>query len=155
VRRPILVGMNNPLSIAPGYELFPAPRGSAGHRLWSMLHARTGAFRQQYLDAFERKNLVRGLEYNKQEARLRAGALAHELRDSGRTVVLLGQDVRRAFGHPEHLLHPQEIDGCTWRQVPHPSGKSHWYEELENRKLVELLLEELYMDYNRQRETAR
>jgi hypothetical protein len=101
---------------------------------------------------FERMNLVRGLEFDKHEARRRAAAIRHELHGTGRIVVLLGQDVRRAFGHPECLIHPQEIDGCVWRQLPHPSGRNTWYNSEENRKLAELLMQELYEDYHREKE---
>jgi hypothetical protein len=153
--RPIIIGMNNPISTMPGHELYPAPEGCTGHRLWRLLHARTGAFRQQYLNAFERRNLVRGLEYNKRVAKMRAGAIVAELWGSGRVVILLGQDVRRAFGHPELLVHPQEISGCTWRQLPHPSGRNLWYNDPDNRKVAELLLEELYTEYVGQKESAR
>jgi hypothetical protein len=158
--KPILCGMNNPLSTRPGHELYPAPEGCTGHRLWRMLNARTGAFRQHYLDTFERRNLVRGLEYDKLKARARAHEMVMELRDSGRTVVLLGQDVRRAFDHalggalPPVLIHPTVAGGCTWRQIPHPSGRNLYYNDPENRKVVELLMEELYVEYRRRSEVA-
>ncbi len=97
-----------------------------------------------------------------------------ELRDSGRTIVLLGSAVREAFhyvlsdvpsvhindavwfgeptgGLPPVLVHPQQAAGCTWRQIPHPSGRNRWYNEPKNVKVVELLMEELYVAY-RQRE---
>src|SRR5688500_427358 len=89
--------MNNPLSTRPGHELYPAPEGCTGHRLWRMLNARTGASRQTYLECFERRNLVRGLEWDRLAARARAYEMVQELRGSGRTVVLLGQSVREAF----------------------------------------------------------
>lgn len=165
--KPILVGMNNPISTRPGHELYPAPEGCTGHRLWQMLHARTGASRVQYLDSFERRNLVRGREWDRVAARARAYEVVQELRDSGRTVVLLGQSVREAFdyvlknngldtwaipcgdpaGIPPVLVHPRVRAGVTWRQIPHPSGRNLWYNEEENRKIVELLMEELYVEY--------
>jgi hypothetical protein len=181
--KPILCGMNNPLSTRPGHELYPAPEGCTGHRLWQMLHARTGASRLQYLEAFERRNLVRGLEWNRLAARARAHEIVCELRDSGRVVVLLGQSVREAFdyvlkdenkfvistgplsaewtgersgfGLPPLLVHPQEAAGVTWRQIPHPSGRNLWYNEPENRKVVELLMEELYVGHTGSDEEVR
>jgi len=78
-----------------------------------------------------------------------------ELADTGRVVVLLGNSVREAFdralsgGLPPVLLHPQQAMGCTWRQVPHPSGRNLWYNVPENVRVVELLMEELYDDYVR------
>jgi hypothetical protein len=108
-----------------------------------------GATRRQYLDSFERRNLVTGQQWDKRLGRLEAERVSAELWGSGRTVVLLGQDVRRSFGHPELLLHPQIIDGCTWRQLPHPSGRNAWYNSAENKRLAAMLLEELFVEYNR------
>ena len=165
--KPILIGMNNPISTRPGHELYPAPEGCTGWRLWRMLNARTGASRIQYLDTFERRNLVVGKEWDRLAARARAYEVVQELRDSGRTVVLLGQSVREAFhyvleewhgvpvgGLPALLIHPQQVEGVTWRQVPHPSGRNLWFNEPENRKVVELLLEELYWRYHNERSVA-
>jgi|SRR5579859_2102948 len=170
--RPILVGMNNPVSTRPGHELYPLPEGCTGHRLWQMLHERTGATMRQYLDAFERRNLVRGLEWDRVAARARAYEVLCELRGSGRTVVLLGRSVQEAFdyvvknsnglfdltstpvigkdGIPPLLVHPQEAGGCTWRQIPHPSGRNLWYNTPKNKEVVSMLMEELYNEYRRQ-----
>lgn len=166
--KPILVGMNNPISTRPGHELYPAPDHCTGHRLWQMLNSRTGASRLQYLECFERRNLVRGLQWDRLAARARAYEVVQELRGSGRTVVLLGQSVREAFhyvltdleindyeagsrpyqgGLPPLLVHPQVAGGVAWRQIPHPSGRNLWYNSEENRKVVELLMEELYAGY--------
>lgn len=171
--KPVIVGMNNPISTRPGHELYPAPDGCTGHRLWQLLNTRTGASRVQYLDSFERRNLVRGPMWDRLAARARAYEVVCELRDSGRTIVLLGQEVRMAFdfalrneqfdwsdglrqGLPPLLIHPQQAAGCTWRQVPHPSARVTWYDRPENVKLVELLMEELYNEYHRQQmESAR
>lgn len=167
--------MNTPISSRPGHKLYPAPDGCTGHRLWQLLNARTSASRVQYLDSFERRNLVRGPMWDQLAARARAYEVVCELRDSGRTIVLLGQEVRMAFdfalrddvpsprlgawdtgGLPPLLIHPQQAAGCTWRQVPHPSARVTWYDRPENVKLVELLMEELYNEYHRQQmESAR
>lgn len=169
MHKPILIGMNNPVSTRPGHELYPLPEGCTGNRLWKMLHQRTGASMSQYRDTFERRNLVRGLEYDRLRARARAHEMVCELRGSGRTVVLLGNAVREAFnfclrgsgtlfepepggtssdGLPPLLVHPQEAGGCTWRQIPHPSGRNLFYNSEKNREVVALLLEELYLAYN-------
>ncbi len=125
-----------------------------------MLRERTGARRGQYLDAFERRNLVTGLEWNRPAARARACEIVQELQGSGRVVVLLGRSVQEAFNYampgalplPPLLVHPQESCGCTWRQIPHPSGRNLWYNDPENKKVVELLMEELYVEYHRKNE---
>lgn len=144
--------MNNPVSTLPGHELYPVPKGCTGHRLWTMLAARTGAKMTEYRDTFERRNLVRGVTFDKLHAKARAHEITCELENSGRTIVLLGQDVRKAFGHPPVLIHPQVIGGCTWRQIPHPSGRNMYYNDPENKKVVELLLEELYVQFTEQRQ---
>lgn len=146
--RPVLIGMNNPVSQAPGHELYPHPDGCTGHRLWSMLRERLPhVSRRDYLDSFDRRNLVTGAVFYRAEARAAAERTYAELWGSGRTVVLLGEQVRRAFGHPRLLLHPQENGGCTWRQLPHPSGRNLWYNDPQHRKLAGVLMEELYVAY--------
>ena len=149
--RPILIGQNNPVSLKPGHELYPLPKGCTGNRLWQMLAERTGATMRQYVDAFERRNLVVAQRFDRQVAKANAALIYAELWGSGRTVVLLGQEVVRAFGIPPVLLHPQVIGGTTWRQIPHPSGLNRWYNDAENVRLVGLLLEELY---TKERESA-
>ncbi len=104
-------------------------------------------------------------EWDRLAARARAYEMVCELRGSGRTVVLLGQSVREAFdyvmgddtrvhvgdlaGLPPLLVHPQMAGGCTWRQIPHPTGRNLFYNDPDNRKVVELLMEELYVEYHK------
>ena len=140
--KPVIVGMNNPLSRRPEHALYPHPPGCTGHRLWRMLEARTGATELEYLAAFERVNLVAGRAWCPELGR--GSAERYRVLFRGRVVLLLGQAVRRAFGVPPLLVHPQELDGVTWRQLPHPSGRCRWYNESRNRRVAEVLLEELY-----------
>lgn len=143
--KPILIGINNPVSSQPGHELFPYPQGCTGHRIYEMLRSRIpDVTRKQYLDRFERRNLVPHKIPDRKIARECASKIEHELFGSGRQVVLFGADVAAAFGHPRLLLHPQVIGGTTWRQVPHPSGRNLWFNDQTNRDLVAMLLEELY-----------
>ena len=143
--RPVLIGMNNPLHSEPRYALFPYPEGCTGHRIFSMLETRVpGLTRKQYLDAFDRRNVVNGKTWDKKLAREGAAKLEQEFWGSGRTIVLLGNETVAAFAHPRLLLHPQVIGGATWRQVPHPSGRNLWYNDATNRELVARLLEDLY-----------
>lgn len=81
----------------------------------------------QYVDAFDRRNL-------NAVGKIRRGSM----------VVLLGDQVRKAFGVPKLLIHPQTIDGVTYRQVPHPSGRNRFYNDPVQHELVALLIEELY-----------
>jgi len=145
-RRPVLLGMNNPVSSDPAHALYPHPPGCAGHRLWGMLNEAMPSgeqvSRSQYLRAFDRRNLVAGKTWSQAEARAGAGELTRELR--GRVVVVLGQQPRQALGLPLHLIHPIVHEGVTWRQVPHPSGRNHYYNDATNRRVVGELLAELY-----------
>lgn len=143
--RPVLIGMNNPISSRPEYVLYPEPAGCTGWRLWKLLEARTGASKRDYLRAFDRLNLVTGQRWSMPEARKEVERLRPQL--AGRVVVLLGQDVRLAFGVPRLLIHPQEVDGITFRQLPHPSGLNLWFNSETNRSLASMLLEELYNDH--------
>jgi len=94
-----------------------------------MLNERTGASKQDYVRAFDRRNLC---------------DLDAFMVPPGSTVVLLGEDVRRWFGLPKILIHPQVRDGVTYRQVPHPSGLCRFYNHPAQRELVALLLGQLY-----------
>jgi len=152
-KRPILLGMNNPLSPHPRHALFPHPDGCTGHRIWMMLAERTGATRAQYLAAFDRRNLLSTREWSQSDAQ----AAAHEflLQTSlmtGRTVVLLGDAPRRAFGMRKLLIEPQKMDGVTWRQIPHPSGRNLFYNDMTCRALIAMLLEELYDKHRKEEE---
>jgi hypothetical protein len=144
-KRPVLVGMNNPVSSDPAHALFPHPPGCTGYRLWEMLKTRIPhVTRREYLDAFDRRNVVGHAVYNREEARLGASRLYMEFFGTGRTVVLLGAETVVAFGLPRLLLHPQENGGVSWRQIPHPSGRNLWFNDEQNRTLVAMLLEDLY-----------
>lgn len=146
--KPVLIGMNNPLWRKGGdekYALYPAPEGCTGYRIWQLLNERTGAMRHDYIETFDRRNLIQGpFGWDTNIAEEAAAKLYAEFFGTGRVIILLGQDVRRAFRMKQHLLHPIEDAGCTWRQVPHPSGRNQWYGKPENRNLVAILLEELY-----------
>lgn len=153
--KPILIGMNNPVNTAPGFELYPAPEGCTGHRLWSMLHGRRpDVSRREYLDSFDRRNLVRSTVFDAKAAQHEAARVYASLWGSGRTVVLLGRDVQKAFGIPPLLLHPQVSGGTTYRQLPHPSGRNLWYNDEKNRDLVAVLLDELYTAYKKENADA-
>lgn len=143
--RPVLIGMNNPVSSDPSHALFPSPEGCTGHRLYEMLKTRVpDVTRRQYLDAFVRRNLVPFKIYSAGMAAKCAAEIEQEYWGTGRTIVLLGLDVVKAFRHPRSLIHPQVIGGVTWRQIPHPSGRNLWYNDEQNRFLVASLLEDLF-----------
>lgn len=149
-KRPILLGQNNPLSSRPEHALFPHPPGCTGHRLLELLRKRLPEVtRQQYLAAFDRRNLICGRDWNNGDARIAAAALVAELRHGERTVLALGEAVRLALDLPRRLLHPIRRDGVTWRLLPHPSGRNRWYNEEFSRDVVSLILEEMYEESTR------
>jgi hypothetical protein len=136
--KPLLIGISSTIT---------TPESSIDHQLWKMLHARTGAIMKDYTENFERRNLVRG-SYDRRHFQAGAHRILCDIRDSGRTVILIGKMVREAFNHvtcgalPPVLIHPIQIGGCTWRQIPHVH--SRWYKTEENCRVIEMLLEELY-----------
>jgi len=138
--------MNNPVSLKPGYELYPLPEGCTGNRLFNMLKDNTCAEirMRDYLNAFERRNLVVASTYHKGIAKIRAAEITHELFGSRRTVVLLGRDVQLAFGIPPLVVEPQLIGGIVFRQVPHPSGRNLYYNNPQNVRMVGEMLAMLY-----------
>lgn len=143
--RPVLIGMNNPVSSNPSHALYPAPEGCTGHRLFKMLQSRVPtATRSEYLRRFDRRNVVSLKVFDRQLALEGARRLDQEFFGSGRTIVVLGADTIKAFGIPPLLIHPQIIGGSTWRQIPHPSGRNLWYNDPQNTLLVSMLLEDLY-----------
>ena len=147
--RPILIGMNNPISLVPGHELYPLPVGCTGHRIYEMLRTNTcrDIRRREYLNAFERRNLVVAHNFIPPVAKIRAQQMYEELFFTHRTVVLLGNEVRDAFkfaGIPPLLIEPQEVGGIVWRQIPHPSGRNLWYNDENNCRKVGAMLAQLY-----------
>lgn len=143
-RRPILLGMNNPLSEKPEHALFPHPPGCTGWRIWQMLRDFAGeeVTRAQYLAAFDRRNLVDGKTWDRGRALAGVDKFVVDVRE--RVVVVFGEAPRVALRLPKLLMHPQLIGDVTWRQLPHPSGRCRWYNDPNNRAAAGTLLAELY-----------
>lgn len=129
-----LIGMNNPYRPEPLFALYPVPVGSAGNRIWRMMNAQHPDFTMsEYRDVFDRRNMVVG-EWDRVRASVQA---AEWLRDGvfdGGHVVLLGKEVITAFRvagldittKPQFkFCAPRGKTGGHWCHVPHPSGRSH------------------------------
>lgn len=145
--RPVLVGMNNPVSSAPEHALFPYPQGCTGWRAWQLLRAAAGEVtRRQYLDAFERVNVLPGRQWDRHAARLAGPPIRDRLVLDRRAFVALGAATREALNTP--LTEPGEwrdyLTGarCTW--LPHPSGRNRWYNDPWNAGAAARVLAELY-----------
>lgn len=138
--KPLLLGMNNPLSTDPEFDLYPYPEGSAGWRLWKLLPE--GTTRLHYLEAFDRHNLVRAQTWSPAAARAEAARLLPAL--DGRVVVVLGTEVRAALDLPKvepltftttmfPAIGRRRRVAFDWLALPHPSGRNHWYNVEANR----------------------
>jgi hypothetical protein len=119
--KPLLVGEANPYGGDPYYALYPAPEGCAGWRLCTKV---MGLSITEYLSRFERVNLCHR-DWKMKEARQRANQLRDEQIGTGRTIVMCGAKVTRAFMYP---YVPFDWHG-NYVCLPHPSGLSRAWNE--------------------------
>lgn len=142
--RVVLVGEAPGPNTRPNAPLFPAPVNSAGYRLYKL----TGlSSRNAYLRRFQRANLLRehpgtwtsskrGKDrWPSREARFAADAMRHLL--YRRNVIFVGRRVAEAFGYSRtRLPFLWWHEDAEWRMqvacLPHPSGRSHWYNDPEH-----------------------
>lgn len=142
--RPLIVGMNNPISLDPKYALYPTPRGCAGNRLYEMLREMIPSVTMMdYVRRFDRINLVSG-PWSAGKARERALELLPTL--VGRRVVLLGRGVQSAFRASSSMPVARVLteDGITFYLLPHPSGRNLQYNDQSVRLLAGRILRQLY-----------
>lgn len=149
-RRPIIIGLFNPHSADPLHALAPTPQGSSGYRLWSMVNEVDPAVGKLYRHVFDRRNLLTfDADVRKPVRHWLEAKRMIETFQEGDTVVTLGNEVCRAFSEnlssPIHRtpIHPQVIDGVTWRMLPHPSGRTLAYNDPVFRRLAGMLLVDL------------
>lgn len=143
VGRPVLLGMNNPLSADPKHALAPYPEQSTGHRLWAMLNEQNGASRRDYMNVFDRREVLESRFWNAKDAAVNAPRLFNEL--SGREVVVLGHSVKDSLALWTLAIGKPVIEhGILWRFMLDPSSRSRAYYDPEVRVYAMLLLEELY-----------
>lgn len=137
--KPILLGMNNPQSSAPELALYPDPPGCAGYNLCKLL----GMGTQNYLDLFERRNLLQERLWSAQDAAA-AAETYRDGHDGERLVVILGEDVANLLWHTAPPFQwVQRAGGGAWAKMPHPSGRCrHWNDQVI-RRAAEIFLQEL------------
>jgi len=105
-----------------------------------MLRARTGASDDDYLWCFERVNMVNATRWSAAAALERLPEVQEIVGD--RYAVLLGAQVAGLWGID---LLPLRWQGRL-AYLPHPSGRSRWYNDPVSRCAAEIFLEELYTD---------
>lgn len=138
--RPLLVGMNNPLSRVDDHALYPWPEGCTGHRLWQMLLPMTD---DEYLEKYERCNLVEGRAWSTAAAKAAAPAMRERMRL--RRTIILGREVRDIMGWREAVVAgawlalPESRTGSVMF-LPHPSGRNLWYNDPKNRLTARRIL---------------
>jgi hypothetical protein len=131
--KPVILGMNS----RTGEALGLLPTTGAGCRLWKC----TGMTLREYLDAFDRMNLLEEPEWVAERARVAAAKIKERLK--GRRVIVLGSQAWTALGLPKkNLMEPHfATDGTRWIMLPHPSGKNLWYNDAANREKVRRFFE--------------
>lgn len=113
--KPVLVGESNPYGSDPEFALYPSPEGSAGHRMCEYI---LGMYRRDYLESFNRVNLIAGAWDN-------ATALINARQVVGERLVLLGSKVSAAFEQPFRPFTRVVLSYSPARValiLPHPSG---------------------------------
>jgi hypothetical protein len=114
--KPIIVGESNPYGGDDTYALYPAPDGCSGHRLCCLILAMS---RRDYLDSFERVNLLRG-KWGVPMARRAADDLSGT---PNKRFILLGSKVAAAFGLSFVPFGSASWRGSGFAMLPHPSGR--------------------------------
>lgn len=125
--RVLLVGENNPYSDDPYFALYPKPERASGWRLCVEI---LGLSASEYLEKFDRVDLLHRPRWSAPAARAAAAQLVHPRR------VLLGAKVAAAHGLPFTPFSVNACRGCyhcgyqgqrhAWDKVlvwPHPSPR--------------------------------
>lgn len=148
--KPVLLAMNNPIRPEPEYALYPYPPNCTGHRVWRMLdeaaqRVGTHVSRSEYLDGFDRINLLNAREWSACDAAARAQEVLPRLAD--RRVAVLGVATLRALRlpRPTDWLEWGDGGGLRYTLMPHPSGRCREYNDPEFRARVGDAILRLYL----------
>ena len=125
--KPILIGELNPYGPDPEFAMYPSPRGCAG---WRLCHLVLKMDPDDYLEAFDRRNLLVASKWSAPRAREAAAQLVRE--SNGAPLILLGAKVAAAFiltfqpfstGElPFRFAPPGFSLAQRYVMLPHPSG---------------------------------
>lgn len=138
-RRPVLLGLDDPISAAPNFPLFPTP-GSPGHKLLLTVQGVDPEFTEtDYLRYFERITLCPTYPATKDPVERRNLWTQMTSLYRGRIVVCMGKPVWALSGmdegSPYGVLYPYPpLMLLAW--LPHPSAKNRFYNSETNRNAV-------------------
>jgi hypothetical protein len=129
--KPLLIGQ------APSRKGDPA-KPLSRDPLASRLAHLCGLTKEEYLDAFERVNILdawpgkcgKGDAFPLAETRRNAALITADIRNE--RVVLLGKSVARSFGIKANVLKWFRFGAGRAIVLPHPSGVNRWYNDENN-----------------------
>lgn len=146
VGRPVLLGLDNPVSGDQAHALLPYPYGCSGHRLLQLLQLADPEFTEtDYLRYFDRRNLSSTFPAPTGKQELHKLWLRTESECRSRIIVAMGKAVLMAADIsktvPAMTLVPRGMVQAAW--IPHPSGRNRYYNDAENRLKVGKFLRSL------------
>ncbi len=149
--KPMLVAMNNPISSDPEHALYPLPEGCTGNRIWKMLNlgAEKPIAYTRYIGAFDRVNLCMTPEWSPKLARAAAPGLRERLSAPGQQSIIFGTEVwsiLRLGARPEPGSALGLGNGARSYFFFHPSGRSLWYNDPENQRMLGDRLLAMYLE---------
>ena len=151
--KPLLIGQPPGPNTDPTQPLHPLPATSAGGRLAAMM----GLEEWEYLMMFDRMNLIyqfpgrhkRDDKFPMLQGKLNAQLVKQLMRN--RTLVFLGRNVEAAFNckivAPFFEWQEDKQWDYSYVVVPHPSGRSHWYNRPANKALAVAFWQRFLSDY--------
>lgn len=123
---------DRPVLLTHNSMLYPYLPGSVGWRIFKMLQSRVpDVTRRDYLRVFDR--------YTIDESSYNVHRVLHR-----RVVVILGS-APRSLGLSNQLVHPQVVNGVTWRLIPLPGDP--WYDDPRNKIVAAMVFESLYLSW--------
>jgi len=131
--------VTRPLIIGEAPNRGGDPRHPIEGRIGRRLAALSGLSFEAFKDRCARVNLLpawagragKGSAFSVVVARYRAQSLRRRF-VAGRTVILLGHRVARAFGISAAYFSEVHVEAARVVVVPHPSGVNRWYNEVRN-----------------------
>lgn len=130
--KPVIIGMCNPQGNPPFWH---EPANGSGARLL----AASGLTVDEYLSAFIRLNVLDEPEWDPHKARLRGPSIWREIQ--WHPVIVCGRETAHALGL--RASEPLVRQPPEWWFLPHPSGRSRWWNDDACVAVASFLLAEL------------